>query len=55
MQPKAGERSIDDVELAKVDHTIALNADDRQHAGFTQAEIADLLRIDESTEEHELH
>jgi uncharacterized ferritin-like protein (DUF455 family) len=55
MQPKPGERSIDDIDLAAVDHTIALNRDDRQHAGFTPSEIADLLRIDESTNEHELH
>ena len=48
LSPRTGERSIDDVDLAKVDHTIDINAEDRARAGFTEQEIADLERRDES-------
>lgn len=48
LKPRDGDRSVDDVDLAAVDHAIAINADDRHRAGFTDAEIADLLQIDES-------
>jgi uncharacterized ferritin-like protein (DUF455 family) len=46
MSPRPGDRSIDDVVLVEVDHSIAINADDRLRAGFTAAEIADLARRD---------
>ena len=54
LQPKPGDRSVDGVDLAREDHQIAVNADDRMRAGFTDAEIADMLRIEpESGEEIE--
>jgi len=46
LQPKEGDRSVDGVDLPREVHTIAVNTDDRVRAGFTQAEIADLLRLD---------
>ncbi|HYH07656.1 MAG TPA: DUF455 family protein [Thermoanaerobaculia bacterium] len=51
LQPKPGERSVDDVDLAGVDHSIVINSDDRQHAGFTAAEIADLMQKDSQLEQ----
>jgi uncharacterized ferritin-like protein (DUF455 family) len=47
LSPRPGDRSVDDVDLATVDHAIDINADDRARAGFTEAEIADLARRDE--------
>jgi uncharacterized ferritin-like protein (DUF455 family) len=44
LQPASGDRSVDDVDLASVDHSIAINFEDRRHAGFTNQEIADLVR-----------
>jgi len=44
LQPQAGDRSLDDVDLAAVDHAIVVNTEDRQHAGFTEAEITDLVQ-----------
>ncbi|HUO90295.1 MAG TPA: DUF455 family protein [Rhizomicrobium sp.] len=46
LSPKDGDRSLDDVDLAAEDHSIEINTEDRMHAGFTQAEIADLVRRD---------
>jgi uncharacterized ferritin-like protein (DUF455 family) len=46
LAPRAGDRSVDEVDLAAVDHTIVVNAEDRQQAGFTAAEIADLIQQD---------
>jgi len=46
LQPKEGDRSVDGVDLPREVHTIAVNTDDRVRAGFTPAEIADLLRLD---------
>ena len=46
MQPKPGDTSLDGVDLASVDHSIAINLADRQRAGFTEAELADLIRRD---------
>lgn len=48
LQPQPGDRSVDDIDLAAVDHSITVNAEDRQHAGFTQAEIVDLVRQSQS-------
>jgi uncharacterized ferritin-like protein (DUF455 family) len=48
LSPRPGDRSVDDVELDTVDHTIAINADDRLRAGFTPVEVADLVRRDEA-------
>jgi uncharacterized ferritin-like protein (DUF455 family) len=47
LSPRPGDRSVDEVELGAVDHAIAVNADDRLRAGFTAAEVADLVRRDE--------
>jgi uncharacterized ferritin-like protein (DUF455 family) len=47
LSPRAGDKSIDDVDLAAEDHTIAINMEDRMRAGFTVDEIADLARRDE--------
>lgn len=46
MTPQAGDRSVDGVDLAAEDHSIEINTEDRLHAGFTPAEIADLVRQD---------
>jgi uncharacterized ferritin-like protein (DUF455 family) len=46
LKPRSGDRSVDDVELEAVDHAIAVNTDDRRRAGFTAAEVADLMRQD---------
>lgn len=46
LQPRPGDRSIDGVDLAREDHSIAVNAEDRVRAGFTQAEIADMIGAD---------
>jgi uncharacterized ferritin-like protein (DUF455 family) len=46
MTPKPGDRSLDGVDLATVDHAIAINLADRQAAGFTAAELQDLIRQD---------
>jgi hypothetical protein len=43
LEPKPGDRSVDDVDLVAVDHAIAVNVEDRQLAGFSNAEIADLV------------
>ncbi len=51
LQPKSGDRSLDGVDLPAENHAIAINVDDRQRAGFTQAEIADLIRMDASESE----
>ena len=51
LQPKAGDRSLDGVDLPAEDHAISINIDDRRRAGFTQAEIADLIRMDASESE----
>jgi len=50
LQPQPGERSLDNVELAAVDHAIEVNTEDRHRAGFTQAEIADLVRQGRSSD-----
>jgi uncharacterized ferritin-like protein (DUF455 family) len=52
LHPQPGDRSVDAVELAEVDHSIAVNAEDRQRAGFTKDEIADLVRQERSGELH---
>jgi len=46
LTPKPGETSIDGVDLAAVDHAIQINIEDRQRAGFTEAELADLIHRD---------
>lgn len=46
LEPKPGETSIDGVDLAAVDHAIQINIEDRQRAGFTEAELADLIQQD---------
>lgn len=51
LQPKPGERSVDAIDLSNVDHSILVNTDDRQHAGFTAAEIADLMQKDSQLEQ----
>jgi hypothetical protein len=48
LSPKKGERSIDDVDLASVDHSIETNVEDRLAAGFTAEEIADLVKRDDA-------
>jgi len=50
LHPRPGDRSLDGVDLAAVDHSIVVNAEDRQRAGFTKEEIADLVRRDRSEE-----
>jgi uncharacterized ferritin-like protein (DUF455 family) len=44
LSPQAGERSVDGVDLATVERSVRTNTDDRRAAGFTEAEIAEVLR-----------
>jgi uncharacterized ferritin-like protein (DUF455 family) len=46
MQPRRGDCSVDGVDLTAVDHTMAINIMDRMSAGFTEAELADLILKD---------
>lgn len=44
LAPQPGDRSMDGVELLHVDHRVQTNTDDRRAAGFTEEEIAEVLR-----------
>jgi uncharacterized ferritin-like protein (DUF455 family) len=50
LHPRDGDVSLDGVELVAVDHSIAVNTEDRARAGFTKEEIADLVRQERSGE-----
>lgn len=44
LSPRLGNMSLDGVELAKIKRDVAANVDDRRAAGFTDEEIAEILR-----------
>lgn len=50
LHPRPGDTSLDGVDLPAVDHSIAVNVEDRERAGFTAQEIADLVRQERSGE-----
>jgi hypothetical protein len=44
LSPRLGNMSLDGVELAKIKRDVAANVGDRRAAGFTDEEIAEILR-----------
>jgi hypothetical protein len=44
LSPRAADRSVDGVDLATVKRDVRTNAADRRAAGFTEEEIAAVLR-----------
>jgi hypothetical protein len=47
LSPRAGDRSVEGVELVNVKRDVRTNTADRRAAGFTEEEIAAVLRQEE--------
>lgn len=52
LSPRSGDRSVDGVDLVTVKRDVRTNADDRRAAGFTDEEIAEVLRKEQQSDDH---